>query len=89
MGTFARRTRGLKSHAITLGARIVSIAQALDAITSDRPYRAARSFEDAREEISRGSGRQFDPEIVKVFLAMPVSIWEDLPKEIDSKGAAT
>jgi putative nucleotidyltransferase with HDIG domain len=77
--------RGLKSDEIPLGARIFSIADTLDAITSDRPYRAAQSISAARAEIQRWSGRQFDPQAVKVFLTMPDSIWEDLRKQIDKQ----
>lgn len=77
--------RGLKGDEIPLGARIFSIADTLDAITSDRPYRPAQSWQAAREEIYRWSGRQFDPEIVKVFSGMPDNIWQDLRKEIDSQ----
>src|SRR5207244_6161913 len=60
--------RNLKGHEIPLGARIFSVADTLDAMTSDRPYRAAQSIAAAREEIQRFSARQFDPEVVKVFL---------------------
>jgi putative nucleotidyltransferase with HDIG domain len=74
--------RGLRGNEIPLGARIFLIADTLDAMTSARPYRAAQSFEAAREEIKRYSGRQFDPEIVRLFLEMPVNIWDDLRKEI-------
>lgn len=77
--------RGLKGEQIPLGARIFSIADTLDAITSDRPYRAAQSIQAAQEEIKRWSGRQFDPRIVDVFIRMPESIWRDLRKEIDSQ----
>jgi putative nucleotidyltransferase with HDIG domain len=77
--------RGLKAEEIPLGARIFSIADTLDAITSDRPYRPAQSLKAAREEIERWSGRQFDPDIVKVFSSMPDNIWEELRKEIDSQ----
>jgi putative nucleotidyltransferase with HDIG domain len=74
--------RGLKGDEIPLGARIFSIADTLDAMTSDRPYRAAKTFGEAREEIRKWSGRQFDPSIVKVFLEMPDNIWEELRKDI-------
>jgi putative nucleotidyltransferase with HDIG domain len=77
--------RGLKGTEIPLGARMFSIADTLDAITSDRPYRPAQSLTAAREEIQRWAGRQFDPEIVKVFLTMPENIWEDLRNEINSQ----
>jgi len=77
--------RGLKGDEIPMGARIFSIADTLDAITSDRPYRAAQTVKAAQEEINRWAGRQFDPDIVRVFLAMPESIWYDLRREIDSQ----
>jgi HD-GYP domain-containing protein (c-di-GMP phosphodiesterase class II) len=77
--------RQLQGAEIPLGARIFSIADTLDAITSDRPYRPAQSLKAARAEIERWSGRQFDPEIVKVFLEMPDAIWEDLRREIEGQ----
>jgi len=77
--------RQLKGQEIPLGARIFAVADTLDAITSDRPYRAAQTWEAAREEIERFRGRQFDPEVVKAFLAMPEKIWPDLRKEIDAQ----
>ena len=77
--------RGLKQDEIPLGSRIFSVADTLDAITSDRPYRPDQTVQAAREEIERWSGRQFDPDVVKVFLAMPSNIWEDLRREIDSQ----
>jgi putative nucleotidyltransferase with HDIG domain len=77
--------RGLKGEQIPLGARIFSVADTLDAITSDRPYRPAQSLSAAREEIKKWSGRQFDPEVVRVFLEMPDSIWEGLRKDIDGQ----
>jgi len=77
--------RGLKGEEIPLGARIFSIADTLDAITSDRPYRAAQSYQAAREEIELWSGRQFDPVIVRVFLAMPQSIWERVRVQVHSQ----
>jgi putative nucleotidyltransferase with HDIG domain len=77
--------RGLKAEQIPLGARMFSVADTLDAITSDRPYRPAQSLTAAREEIERWSGRQFDPEVVKTFLAIPENIWGDLRKEIDAQ----
>ena len=75
--------RGLKGEVIPLGARIFAVADTLDAITSDRPYRAAQSFQAAREEIVRWSGRQFDPEIVKIFVSMAPNLWCQLRAEIN------
>jgi putative nucleotidyltransferase with HDIG domain len=77
--------RGLKGKDIPLGARIFSIADTLDAIMSDRPYRPKQSFSAARAEIEKWSGRQFDPEVVKVFLEMPESLWEELRQDIDAQ----
>src|SRR5438874_5005495 len=77
--------RGLKAEEIPLGARIFSIADTLDAITSNRVYRPAQPYSAARDEIERWSGRQFDPEVVQVFLKMPENIWSDLRKNIESQ----
>ena len=77
--------RGLRGEQIPLGARIFAVADTLDAITSDRPYRAAQSIQAARDEIKRFAGSQFDPQVVRTFLTMPDSIWEDLRKEIDAQ----
>jgi len=77
--------RQLKGEEIPLGARIFAVADTLDAITSDRPYRAAQSIWAAREEIIRFEGSQFDPAVVRVFCEMPETIWEDLRKEIDAQ----
>jgi HD-GYP domain-containing protein (c-di-GMP phosphodiesterase class II) len=68
--------RRLKGQEILPGARIFSIADTLDAITSDRPYHRASSFESGRETIRRFSGSQFDPEVVRVFLSIPAGSWE-------------
>ena len=59
--------RGLAGEAIPLGARILLVADAWDAMVSDRPYRQAMSFDDARREIRVNSGTQFDPRVVEVF----------------------
>jgi len=74
--------RGLMGNQIPLGARIVAVANTLDSITSDLSYRPKQSLGAAREEIRRWAGRQFDPEIVRVFLEMPDNIWTDLREHI-------
>ena len=58
---------GLRGAEIPLGARIFAAADALDAMTSDRPYRRARSWDDAVAEIVASSGSQFDPTVVSAF----------------------
>ncbi|TMK99495.1 MAG: diguanylate cyclase [Actinobacteria bacterium] len=59
---------GLIGEAIPLASRILLVADAFDAITSTRPYRQARSVADAREELMRHAGRQFDPACVRALL---------------------
>jgi len=61
---------GLKGEAIPLGARILALADAYDAMTSERPYRRALSREEAAAELERNAGAQFDPELVPVFLKL-------------------
>ncbi len=73
---------GLRGSEIPIGARIFAVADALDAITSDRPYRRAASFDYARDEIVRCSGTQFDPEVVDAFLKIPNEMWHELRTEI-------
>ena len=63
--------RGLRQQEIPIGARIFAIADTLDAIISDRPYRPGRPLAEARGEISRAAGTQFDPEIVQCFQQLP------------------
>ena len=70
--------RGLKGEEIPLGARIFAVADTLDAMTSDRPYRSALSLNEAKEEIKRCSGTQFDPRVVDAFLSIPDSTWKEL-----------
>ena len=70
--------RQLRGDEIPLGARIFAVADTLDAITSDRPYRPGSPFSSARNEIARCSGTQFDPRVVDAFLAVPLKVWEEL-----------
>ena len=79
--------RGLRGDQIPLGARIFAVADTFDAMTSDRPYRAAQSISSGRREIERHSGEQFDPEVVKVFLGIPERIWTELRNEIENQSA--
>jgi putative nucleotidyltransferase with HDIG domain len=80
--------RGLRGEEIPLGARIFAIADTLDAMTSDRPYRKGMSFAQARAEIERFSGRQFDPRIVEVFLGIPDEQWIELRSQVEHSAGA-
>jgi putative two-component system response regulator len=58
---------GLREEAIPMAARIVTVADVFDALTSERPYKKAWPLNEAIEEIQRQSGRQFDPQVVEAF----------------------
>lgn len=73
--------RGLAGRSIPLTARVFSLVDTLDAITSDRPYRKGRHFEEAFREIVRASGSQFDPAVVAGFLSVPASAWRQARKD--------
>ena len=72
---------GLKSEDIDICARIFSVADAFDAITSDRVYRQGRSYDAAAAELNEWSGRQFDPKVVEAFHRVPPEDWEDLRRQ--------
>jgi putative nucleotidyltransferase with HDIG domain len=76
--------RGLRGEQIPLGARIISIANALDAMLSDCPYRNALPMSQAREEIRHCAGTQFDPKIVEVFLSIPENHFIELRANLGS-----
>jgi response regulator RpfG family c-di-GMP phosphodiesterase len=69
---------GLKAHEIDLNARIFAVADAFDAMTSDRVYRRARTYEAAAAELDEWAGRQFDPSVVEAFHRVPPEDWEEL-----------
>jgi response regulator RpfG family c-di-GMP phosphodiesterase len=75
--------RGLRRDQIPLGARIFAVGDTLDAITSDRPYRAAQSYQRAREEILANSGTQFDPAVVAFFREFSEADWKKLRAEAE------
>jgi putative nucleotidyltransferase with HDIG domain len=60
--------QGLKGNEISLGARILAVADSFDAMTSDRPYRRSLSRKKAIDELKKFTGAQFDPEVVAVFI---------------------
>lgn len=70
--------RGLKNDEIPLEARIFALADALDAITSFRPYRKERDFQTAKKEIQANSGKQFDPKVVDAFCSVDLDTWEKI-----------
>ncbi|MFQ5722805.1 MAG: HD domain-containing phosphohydrolase, partial [Candidatus Aminicenantales bacterium] len=70
--------RQLKGKRIPLEARIFALADALDAITSHRPYRKERDFREARQEIEDNSGSQFDPQAVEAFCSVSLDRWKKI-----------
>jgi response regulator RpfG family c-di-GMP phosphodiesterase len=75
---------GLRGEEIVMGARIFHVVDTLDAMTSDRPYRRARPFPEARAEIQRCVGTQFDPRVVEAFLAVPAEDWERIRLDVET-----
>jgi HD-GYP domain-containing protein (c-di-GMP phosphodiesterase class II) len=73
---------GLEGDAIPLAARVFAVADALDALTTDRPYRPASSFADARQEVERGAGSQFDPVVVAAYRQIPDRTFEALRESL-------
>lgn len=69
---------GLRGEEIDLNARIFAVADAFDAMTSDRVYRAGKPYEAASEELEKFAGSQFDPVVVTAFHRVPREDWEDL-----------
>jgi putative nucleotidyltransferase with HDIG domain len=69
---------GLKAEEIDVCARIFAVADAFDAITSDRVYREGRSYEAAARELDEWSNRQFDPKVVEAFHRVSKGDWEEL-----------
>ena len=79
--------RGLAGDDIPLGARIFSVVDALDAMTSKRVYKEAMPFEEAIDRIKKASGTQFDPMIVEAFVNIPVEEWKNIRKMVASTGS--
>ena len=74
---------GLRGEEICIGARIFAVVDTYDAITSDRPYRAARSYDIARREIEKYAGTQFDPTVVTAWLQVPAGEWVRIRRELE------
>jgi response regulator RpfG family c-di-GMP phosphodiesterase len=69
---------GLSGEQIDIKARVFAVADAIDAITSNRPYDAPRTFEEVRNELVASAGKQFDPKIVEAFCRVPLEEWTSL-----------
>lgn len=74
--------RGLAGEDIPLGARIIAVADAFDAMTSDRPYRPALTYVEAYKEVLACSGSQFDPKVVDAF----IKVFPDIRCEVNKVG---
>jgi response regulator RpfG family c-di-GMP phosphodiesterase len=75
---------GLRGDAIGVGARVFHVVDALDAITSDRPYRKARGYPEARAEVVRCRGAQFDPRVVDAFLEIAPDEWDRIRLDVET-----
>ena len=76
----------LEGDRICLGARIFAVADAVDAITSNRPYRKGRPIEAAAEELILCAGKHFDPEVVNAFLSVPLDSWAEIRQAATEPG---
>lgn len=72
---------GLIAEDIDLCARIFAVADAFDAMTSDRVYRRGKSYEAAAQELDDWAGKQFDPKVVEAFHRVPKTDWEELHRQ--------
>jgi HD-GYP domain-containing protein (c-di-GMP phosphodiesterase class II) len=79
--------RGLKMGEIPIGARIFAVADTVDAMTSDRPYRSALSFQEAYDEIRRGSGSRYDCRVANAFLSVTIEGWKAIRHSIQMPGS--
>lgn len=77
----------LRGAGIHIHARIFAVADAFDAIRSDRPYRAAASYEKAREELIAYAGSHFDPNVVNAFTTIPEEEWEEIRRALRADSA--
>ncbi len=75
----------LKGSEIPVGARLFVLADTLDSMTADRPYRKALTYDHAVDEIKKFTGTQFDPWAAEVFLNIDEQVWEDIRVEIKTE----
>lgn len=75
----------LRGDGIHIHARIFAVADAFDAIRSDRPYRAAQSSEKACEELRLHAGMHFDPKVVSTFMSIPEVEWEEIRRNVQNE----
>jgi HD-GYP domain-containing protein (c-di-GMP phosphodiesterase class II) len=78
---------GLRGEEMDICARIFAVADAFDAITSNRVYRGCKSYECAAEELERHAGTQFDPRVVEAFRRVPPAEWDELRRASSVGGA--
>jgi putative nucleotidyltransferase with HDIG domain len=78
---------GLKGNEIDRNARIFAVADAFDAMTSDRVYRAGLTYEAAATELNQGAGTHFDPKAVEIFCSIPRQEWEETTKSVETDPA--
>ena len=72
---------GLRAEEVDVCARIFAVADAFDAITSDRVYRRGKSYQEAAQELDDWAGRQFDPKVVEAFHRVPQDDWDELHRQ--------
>ncbi len=77
--------KGLKGDAIPLSARIFAVADTVDAMTSDRPYRAAQSFAAARAELLREAGHTLDGTVIAAYAAVEDDVWAEVRARAETR----
>jgi response regulator RpfG family c-di-GMP phosphodiesterase len=79
---------GLRTDAIPLPARIFAVADAMDAITSGRPYKEKQDWDEVSKALVSNSGNQFDPQVVQAYLHIPLPRWQRIQEEIERESRA-
>jgi putative nucleotidyltransferase with HDIG domain len=80
---------GLSAGSIPFAARLFAVIDAYDALTSTRPYRAARGYDEAVTELQRCSGTQFDPSVVSAFCQVASGVWTALAAAVSQRSATS